>query len=99
MKKEMFMKRSMIKVDYEWAFNEVISSHDFNGASPAWVKSFVEGWRDGFLEGYILGSVESTIKLIYGLRHEGIPSEKIEQLLGVSKDVINMVRNDDVATE
>lgn len=99
MKKEMLMERSMIKVDYEWAFNEVISSHDFNGMSPAWVKSFVEGWRDGFLEGYILGCIESTIKLIHGLRHEGMSSERIEQLLGVSKDVINMVRNDDVAIE
>ena len=89
----------MIKVDYEQAFKEVVSSHDFNGMSPAWVKSFVEGWCDGFLEGYILGSVESTIKIIYGCRHAGIPSERIEQLLGVSKDVINMVKNDDVAIE
>ena len=99
MKKEMLMKRSMIKVDYEWAFNEVVSSHDFNGMSHAWVKSFVEGWRDGFLEGYILGCIESTIELIHGCKHARMPFERIEQFLGVSKDVINMVRSDDVAIE
>ena len=40
-------------VDYEWAYKEVMLSHDFTGKSPVWVNSFVEGWRDGYLKGFL----------------------------------------------
>lgn len=93
------MKRSMINVDYEWALNEVLCSNDLSDKSPAWVKSFVEGWRNGFLEGYLMGYMETIVKLIFDMKRKGISSDIIEEITGVSKDVIKMVRSDVAATD
>lgn len=84
--------RNGIKVDYDWAFNKVVSSHDFSSKSPEWVKSFVSGWCDGFLEGYIMGSVETNIKIISTMIREGMTSEQIETYTSVSSDIIDIIR-------
>ena len=36
------MKENGIMVDYEWAYKEVVLSHDFKDKSSAWVNAFVE---------------------------------------------------------
>ena len=93
------MEKSVIKVDKEWAYQKVVSSHDFSDKSPDWVDSFLESWCDGFLEGYIKGRIESTIKHIYDFRCAGMPSAQIEKYTCISKDVINMVGYDDTTTK
>jgi hypothetical protein len=85
------MKDSVIKVDFEWAYKEVVSTHDFSGMDPGWVKSFVEGWCEGFLEGYLKGYAESSIKTICELKKAGISSDLIAQCTGISESVIDMM--------
>ena len=85
------MARSYIKVDYEWAFNKVVGTHDLSCKSPSWIKTFVEGWCDGFLEGYMIGNVESNIKIMCALKKYGMSSEQIKNITGVSSDIIDMM--------
>ena len=85
------MKRRMISVDYEWAYQEVVGSNDFYEKSDSWVKSFVEGWREGFLDGYIQGRIESAIKIICLMKRDGFTSVKIAEMVNVSSDIIDMI--------
>ena len=82
------MEKSKIKVDYEWALEEVTSSHDFSNMSPSYVKSYVDGWCEGFLKGYILGCIESAIESIVAMRRVGLSPEQIEKYTGVSSQTI-----------
>ena len=85
------MKENGITVDFEWAYNRVVLSHDFSGKDPAWVKSFVEGWRQGYLEGFLLGWTEATIKTVCRMKQEGFTSEKISEITDLSADVASMI--------
>lgn len=85
------MKENGIVVAYEWAYNEVMRSHDFTGKSPAWVESFVEGWRDGYLKGFLKGWTEETIRNVCRMKRAGLASDKIAAFTDVSLDVIKMI--------
>ena len=85
------MNENGIKVDYEWAYNQVVLSHDFAGKDPAWVKSFVEGWRQGYLNGFLLGWTEATITTVCRMKQEGFTPEKISEITDLSTDVVSMI--------
>ena len=85
------MKDSVIKVDFEWAYQEVVSTHDFQGRDPGWVKSFVEGWCDGFLEGYLKGYVEGSIESICKMKQSGMSTDLIAKCTGVSARIVDMM--------
>ena len=85
------MQKKIISVDYEWAYQEVVNSHDFHDATSGWVDAFVEGWCDGFLEGYIKGALEGTVRIINAMKCKGISAKKIEECIGVSPETINMI--------
>ena len=85
------MKDSVIKVDFEWAYQEVVSTHDFLGKDPGWVKSYVEAWCDGFLEGYLKGYVEGSIESICKMKQSGLSTDLIARCTGVSARIIDMM--------
>ena len=78
-------------VDYEWAYKEVVLSHDFTGKSPSWVNAFVEGWRKGYLCGYIKGRTEGAIEVVCRMIKHGLSAEDIAYYTELSLDVIEMM--------
>ena len=85
------MKENGIMVDYEWAYKEVMLSHDFSGKSPAWVNSFVEGWREGYLGGFLKGWTEGTIEVLHSMKCSGMSCEEIARITGISSNVVEMI--------
>jgi len=84
-------KENGIIVDFEWAYKNVVLSHDFKEKNPAWVNNFVEGWRDGYLQGFLRGWTEETIEVLCRMRRAGMTSAKISRITGVSLDVVEMI--------
>lgn len=85
------MKESGIMVDYEWAYKEVVLSHDFKDKRSAWVNAFVEGWRDGYLKGFLRGWAEGTIEVMCRMKRAGIPDDVIVSCTELSRDVVEMI--------
>jgi len=88
------MKINEIMTDYEWAYNEVMRSHDFTGKDPAWVESFVEDWREGYLKGFLKGWTEETIRMICRLKRAGMSSNVIAAHTDVSLELVEMITED-----
>jgi hypothetical protein len=91
------MKNS-IKVDYEWAFNEVVSTHDFKDKRPDWIAQYVRSWMDGYLEGYFAGIMEVNIRCCFVLKQYNISVDIISKVTGLSDECISMIKDQDSNT-
>lgn len=81
--------------DYEWAYKEVMRSHDFTGKSPVWVESFIEGWQEGYLKGFLKGWTEETLRMICRLKGTGMSSNMIAAYTDVSPELVKMITVED----
>lgn len=80
-----------IKVDFNWAYDKVISSYDFSGKTPSWIEAFFKGWIDGYLEGFLIGYTEETIRAVGRMKQIGLSSDDISKCADLSLDVVNLV--------
>jgi hypothetical protein len=85
------MKENGIMVDFEWAYNQEISSPDLKDKSPVRVKEYVEGWREGYLSGFLIGYAEATIKNVCRMKRVGMSSELISRCTSLSLDAVSMI--------
>ena len=85
------MKNCGITVDYEWAYKRLAHSHDLTGKSPAWVDSAINFWREGYLEGFLNGWTEGTLRVLCKMKQAGMPSDMIAAYTDVSLDVVEMI--------
>ena len=86
-------------MDFEWAYNEIVRTHDLNHLSPGEVKSYVEGWREGFFSGFLEGYAEAKIEIASKLKQYGMETAEISECVGLSIDSINMIKKADAVTE
>ena len=91
MKHRSKMEENGVMVNYEWAYKEVMLSHDFTEKSPAWVHSFVEGWREGYLKGYLIGRTEGKLDVLCRMKRAGMPSDKIAKYTNISLDLVEAI--------
>ena len=89
------MKESGIIVDFEWAYKQVVSSHDFTGKNPAWVKVYVESWCEGYLKGFFRGMADERLRIMCRLIQAGMSSDEIAKATETSHDLVKMIKIDD----
>ena len=84
-------KREKLKIDYVWAFREVVSSHDFSGKSPDWVDNFVRNWIEGYVDGFLEGWANAKIEVACKMKQNGLAPEMIADCTGLEIKNINMM--------
>lgn len=80
-----------LTVDYKWAYQHVVESHNFEGKSPEWVNAFVLGWMEGYVEGFLEGWSNAKIETACNMLGDGITCERVSVLTNISLESVKKI--------